>query len=160
MSAVPEPKRPLRGDLAGMAEALAQFAQREFPQAEPAELRVAVLVPCFNEEAAVATVVADFRDSLPAAKIFVYDNNSSDRTAEVAREAGAEVRSERRQGKGHVVSRMFSDIDADIYVLVDGDATYDAPSAPGMVEKLVNEHLDMVVGLRVDQEQAAYRPGH
>src|SRR4030081_2193212 len=122
--------------------------------------RVAVLVPCFNEEAAVATVVADFRKALPAAKIYVYDNNSSDRTAVVAREAGAEVRSERRQGKGHVVRRMFADIDADIYVLVDGDATYDAPSAPRMVEKLLSEHLDMVVGFRVDQSAAAYRPGH
>src|SRR6185437_339669 len=160
MSAVLEPKRPLRGDLAGMAEALAQFAQREFPQAEPAEMRVAVLVPCFNEEAAVATVVADFRDSLPAAKVFVYDNNSSDRTAEVARAAGAEVRSERRQGKGHVVRRMFSDIDADIYVLVDGDATYDAKSAPRMIDRLMSDHLDMVVGFRVDQSEAAYRPGH
>ena len=81
-------------------------------------LRVAVLVPCFNEEAAVATVVADFRKALPAADIFVYDNNSTDRTAEAARAAGAAVRSERRQGKGHVVRRMFADIDADIYVLV------------------------------------------
>src|ERR1700761_3118219 len=160
MSAVPEPKRPLRGDLAGMAEALVEFAQREFPQAEPAEVRIAVLVPCFNEEAAVATVVADFRNALPSAKIFVYDNNSSDRTAEIARAAGAEVRSERRQGKGHVVRRMFADIDADIYVLVDGDATYDAPSAPGMIARLVNDHLDMVVGSRLDQEQAAYRRGH
>src|SRR5580693_1173257 len=160
MSAAAETKRPLRGDLAGMAQALAEFAQREFPQAEPAEMRVAVLIPCFNEEAAVATVVADFRKALPSAEIFVYDNNSSDRTTEVARQAGAEVRSERRQGKGHVVRRMFADVDADIYVLVDGDATYDAPSAPRMIEKLVSEHLDMVVGLRVDQEQAAYRRGH
>jgi glycosyltransferase involved in cell wall biosynthesis len=160
MSAVPEPKRPVRGDLASMAEALAQFAQREFPQAEPAELRIAVLVPCFNEEAAVATVVADFRKSLPAARIFVYDNNSSDRTAEVARAAGAEVRSERRQGKGHVVRRMFADIDADIYLLVDGDATYDAASAPRMIDRLLSDHLDMVVGVRVDQADAAYRPGH
>ena len=125
-----------------------------------AALRVAVLVPCFNEEAAVATVVADFRKALPAAEIFVYDNNSQDRTAAVAREAGAEVRSERRQGKGHVVRRMFADIDADIYVLVDGDATYDAASAPRMVDALVNDHLDMVVGFRVDQSVAAYRPGH
>jgi glycosyltransferase involved in cell wall biosynthesis len=123
-------------------------------------MRLAVLVPCFNEEAAVATVVADFRKALPAAKIYVYDNNSSDRTAVVARDAGAEVRSERRQGKGHVVRRMFADIDADIYVLVDGDATYDAPSAPRMVERLVDEHLDMVVGLRIDQAVAAYRRGH
>src|ERR1700749_393895 len=160
MSAVPEPKRPRRGDLAGRAEALAQFAQREFPQAEAAELQIAVLVPCFNEEAAVAAVVADFRKSLPAARIFVYDNNSSDRTAEVADAAGAEVRHERRQGKGHVVRRMFADIDADIYVLVDGDATYDAASAPGMSETLLSDHLDMVVGFRVDQAEAAYRPGH
>ena len=99
-------------------------------------MRVAVLVPCFNEEAAVATVIADFRKSLPSAEIFVYDNNSSDRTMAVAREAGAEVRSERRQGKGHVVRRMFADIDADIYVLVDGDATYDADSAPRMIDAL------------------------
>jgi glycosyltransferase involved in cell wall biosynthesis len=123
-------------------------------------MRIAVLVPCFNEEAAVASVVSAFRKALPTAQIYVYDNNSKDRTAEVARAAGAEVRSERRQGKGHVVRRMFADIDADVYVLVDGDATYDAPSAPGMIERLVNDHLDMVVGLRVDQEQAAYRRGH
>jgi glycosyltransferase involved in cell wall biosynthesis len=122
--------------------------------------RIAVLVPCYNEEAAVAAVVKGFRQALPAAEIYVYDNNSTDRTADVAREAGAEVRSERRQGKGHVVRRMFADIDADVYVLVDGDATYDAPSAPRMIEKLLAEHLDMVVGLRVDQEQAAYRRGH
>src|SRR4029077_12071684 len=126
----------------------------------PPSMRVAVLVPCFNEEAAVATVVADFRKALPSAQIYVFDNNSKDRTAAIAREAGAEVRSERRQGKGHVVRRMFADVDADVYVLVDGDATYDAPSAPRMIEKLVNDHLDMVVGLRVDQVQAAYRRGH
>src|SRR5215467_4056262 len=117
--------------------------------------RIAVLVPCYNEEAAVATVVADFRKALPAATIYVYDNNSKDRTIAVARAAGAEVRSESHQGKGHVVRRMFADIDADVYVLVDGDATYDAPSAPGMIERLVNDHLDMVVGLRVDQSDAA-----
>jgi glycosyltransferase involved in cell wall biosynthesis len=126
----------------------------------PSSMRVAVLVPCFNEAAAVATVVTDFRKSLPAADIHVYDNNSTDRTIALAREAGAEVRSERRQGKGHVVRRMFADVDADIYVLVDGDATYDAASAPRMIEMLVNEHLDMVVGLRVDQDHAAYRRGH
>jgi glycosyltransferase involved in cell wall biosynthesis len=162
MSAAQDPKRSpkLRGDLAGMAEALAQFAEREFPQAEPAPMRIAVLVPCFNEEAAVANVIADFRKALPSADIFVYDNNSSDRTVAVAREAGAEVRSERRQGKGHVVRRMFADIDADIYVLVDGDATYDAASAPRMIDALVSDHLDMVVGLRVDQAVAAWRPGH
>lgn len=124
------------------------------------DLRVAVLVPCYNEEAAVAAVVADFRKALPTATIYVYDNNSKDRTIAVAREAGAEVRNETHQGKGHVVRRMFADVDADVYVLVDGDATYDAPSAPKMIEKLVSGHLDMVVGLRVDQSVAAYRPGH
>jgi glycosyltransferase involved in cell wall biosynthesis len=126
----------------------------------PSSIRIAVLVPCFNEEAAVGTVVADFRKALPAAEIFVYDNNSSDRTATVARDAGAQIRSERRQGKGHVVRRMFADVDADIYVLVDGDATYDATSAPRMIETLLSDHLDMVVGFRVDQAEAAYRPGH
>lgn len=125
-----------------------------------ADLRIAVLVPCYNEEAAVAAVVAEFRKAVPTAIIYVYDNNSKDRTVEVARKAGAEVRSETHQGKGHVVRRMFADIDADVYVLVDGDATYDAPSAPAMIEKLLAEHLDMVVGLRVDQSVAAYRPGH
>src|ERR1700720_917870 len=162
MSAVREGKRPpkLRGDLAGMVEALAEFAKSEFPQAEPAQLRIAVLVPCYNEEAAVATVIADFRKVLPSAEIYIYDNNSSDRTIAVAREAGAQVRSERRQGKGHVVRRMFADVDADIYVLVDGDATYDAASAPRMIDALVSDHLDMVVALRVDQAVAAWRPGH
>jgi glycosyltransferase involved in cell wall biosynthesis len=126
----------------------------------PLSMRIAVLVPCFNEEAAVARVVADFRQALPSADIFVYDNNSSDRTVAVARQAGAVVRSERRQGKGHVVRRMFADVDADIYVLVDGDATYDAASAPRMIEALLSESLDMVVGLRVDQAVAAWRPGH
>jgi len=126
----------------------------------PTSMRLAVLVPCFNEEAAIASVIASFRSALPAAEIYVYDNNSKDRTVAIAREAGAIVRSERRQGKGHVVRRMFADVDADVYVLVDGDATYDAPSAPRMIEKLVRERLDMVVGLRVDQEQAAWRPGH
>src|SRR5712675_3792027 len=114
----------------------------------PSSQRIAVLVPCFNEQAAVATVVADFRKALPAAEIFVYDNNSGDRTVEAARAAGAKVRSERRQGKGHVVRRMFADVDADVYVLVDGDATYDAPSATRMIDALVNGHLDMVVGFR------------
>jgi glycosyltransferase involved in cell wall biosynthesis len=155
-----KPASRLRGDLAGMAEALAEFARERQPQAETAQPRIAVLVPCFNEEAAVASVIADFRNALPSAEIYVYDNNSSDRTKAVAQEAGAHVRSERRQGKGHVVRRMFADIDADIYVLVDGDATYDAASAPRMIETLKGHHLDMVVGFRVDQAEAAYRPGH
>jgi len=162
MAAAPDQTRQsaIRGDLASMAQALEQFAREQFPQAEAARPRIAVLVPCFNEEASVATVVADFRKALPSAEIYVYDNNSSDRTAAVARAAGAEVRHERRQGKGHVVRRMFADIDADVYVLADGDATYDAPSAPRMIEMLVNDRLDMVVGLRVDREQVAYRRGH
>jgi len=120
-----------------------------------ADHQVAVLVPCYNEEHAVAKVVADFRAALPAAAVYVYDNNSTDKTVEVARSAGAIVRRETYQGKGHVVRRMFNDIEADIYVLVDGDATYDAASAPAMVGKLLAERLDMV-----GREQAAYRAGH
>src|ERR1700727_1052181 len=142
------------------ARSVDSFARAAVPAMTVSSMRAAVLVPCFNEEAAVATVVADFRKALPSADIFVYDNNSSDRTIAVAREAGAEVRSERRQGKGHVVRRMFADVDADIYVLVDGDATYDAASAPRMIDALVSDHLDMVVGFRVDKTEAAYRPGH
>jgi glycosyltransferase involved in cell wall biosynthesis len=122
--------------------------------------RLAVLVPCFNEEATIAKVVADFCAALPEAAIYVYDNNSADRTVDVARAAGALVRGEMHQGKGNVVRRMFADVDADIYVLVDGDATYDAASARTMIARLVEERLDMVVGARVDQEEAAYRPGH
>ena len=123
-------------------------------------IRIAVLIPCFNEEAAIAQVVAAFRGALPMAEVYVYDNNSSDRTREIAREAGAQVRSERHQGKGHVVRRMFADVEADIYLLVDGDATYDAASAAPMIEMLIAEQLDMVVAHRVDQAEAAYRPGH
>jgi glycosyltransferase involved in cell wall biosynthesis len=122
--------------------------------------RLAVLVPCFNEEAAIAKVVADFRAALPEAAIYVYDNNSTDRTAEVARDAGALVRRELHQGKGNVVRRMFADVEADIYVLVDGDATYDAPSARAMIVRLSNDRLDMVVAARVEENASAYRPGH
>jgi len=122
--------------------------------------QVAVLVPCYNEERAIAKVVADFRAALPQAAIYVYDNNSTDGTVAAARAAGAVVRRETYQGKGHVVRRMFNDVEADVYVLVDGDATYDAPSAPAMVARLVEERLDMVVGARIDREEAAYRPGH
>jgi glycosyltransferase involved in cell wall biosynthesis len=119
-----------------------------------------VLVPCYNEEAAIAQVVGDFRAALPQARIYVYDNNSTDRTSEVAGAAGAIVRRETHQGKGNVVRRMFADIDADIYVLVDGDATYDAASAPAMIARLIDDRLDMVVAARVQQEEAAYRRGH
>jgi glycosyltransferase involved in cell wall biosynthesis len=130
------------------------------PESALRERRIAVLVPCYNEEVAIAKVVTDFRAALPGAVIHVYDNNSSDRTSEVARNAGAVVGNESRQGKGHVVRRMFADIDSDIYLLVDGDATYDAPSAPSMIGKLVSENLDMLVGTRVDREAAAFRRGH
>lgn len=122
--------------------------------------RVAVLIPCYNEEAAITQTVKDFHAVLPEARIYVYDNNSTDRTVEVAKAAGAEVRRETRQGKGHVVRRMFADVEADIYVLVDGDATYDAPSAPRMVSELIEKHCDMVVAARVEREDAAYRRGH
>ncbi len=122
---------------------------------------IAVLVPCFNEEATIAQVVHGFRQALPEATIFVYDNNSTDGTLARAREAGAVVRSEIRQGKGNVMRRMFSDIDADVYVLVDGDDTYDAPSAPALVAKLLDDRLDMVVGSRLHSaEDAAFRLGH
>jgi glycosyltransferase involved in cell wall biosynthesis len=121
---------------------------------------VAVLVPCYNEEAAIASVVRDFREALPQATVYVYDNNSTDRTAQVAAAAGAVVRAETAQGKGHVVRRMFSDVEADVYLMVDGDATYDAASAPRLVERLVAQRLDMVVGCRVETEREAYRPGH
>jgi glycosyltransferase involved in cell wall biosynthesis len=123
-------------------------------------LRIAVLLPCYNEEAAVAQTVAGFRAALPDAAIYVYDNNSSDRTREVAAAAGAIVRSEKMQGKGHVVRRMFADIDADIYVMADGDLTYDPQSAPDMVAMLLAEQFDMVVGTRRHEEKDAYRGGH
>ncbi|HLA20577.1 MAG TPA: glycosyltransferase [Pseudolabrys sp.] len=122
--------------------------------------KIAVLVPCYNEEVAVAKVVKAFQAALPSATIFVFDNNSTDNTAAAARAAGAKVFQEHHQGKGFVVRRMFTDIEADIYVLVDGDATYHAPSAQAMIERLLGERLDMVVGNRIDQEAAAYRAGH
>jgi len=122
--------------------------------------RTAVLIPCYNEEAAIAKTVADFKRVLPEAQIYVYDNNSKDRTVEVATQAGSFVRREPLQGKGNVVRRMFADIEADNYVLVDGDDTYDATSAPKMIEALRRDALDMVNGARVTDIQKAYRPGH
>lgn len=124
------------------------------------EPRIAVLIPCYNEEAAIATVIRDFRASLPTAAIYVYDNNSRDRTMEVARAAGAVVRQETQQGKGNVVRRMFADIEADVYVLVDGDDTYDATAAPAIIAKLIDEGLDIVTGRRIATATAAYRAGH
>ncbi|HEY2884627.1 MAG TPA: glycosyltransferase family 2 protein [Rhizomicrobium sp.] len=121
---------------------------------------IAVLLPCYNEEAAIGKTVGDFHAALPTAKIYVYDNNSSDRTAAVAREAGATVRCEMRQGKGNVMRRMFADVEADIYVLADGDDTYDASVAPALIRKLVEDGLDIVTGRRIHTEAAAYRAGH
>jgi glycosyltransferase involved in cell wall biosynthesis len=121
---------------------------------------IAVLIPCYNEAVAIAKVVADFRAALPTARIYAYDNNSSDDTVAVARSAGAIVRAEPLQGKGNVVRRMFADVEADVYVLVDGDDTYDASTAPEMVRLLLDQHLDMVSGARFEQQQDAYRRGH
>ncbi|HYH38403.1 MAG TPA: glycosyltransferase family 2 protein [Azospirillum sp.] len=138
----------------------AASAPSDAQQPAPLPCSVAVLIPCYNEEAAIGKVVEDFRAALPDATVYVYDNNSADRTIEVARAAGAVVRSEPLQGKGNVMRRMFSDIEADVYVLVDGDDTYHAPSAPMMVKRLWEEQLDMVNGARVTDIVAAYRPGH
>ncbi|MES2147841.1 MAG: glycosyltransferase family 2 protein [Pseudomonadota bacterium] len=122
--------------------------------------KIAVLLPCYNEEAAIAATVAGFRAALPAATVYVYDNNSSDRTCALAAAGGAVVRTESQQGKGHVVRRMFADVDADIYVMADGDLTYDPGAAPAMVELLLGDQLDMVVGTRRHEGKDAYRGGH
>jgi glycosyltransferase involved in cell wall biosynthesis len=130
---------------------------------EPSQTRIpeiAVLIPCYNEAATIDGVIRGFRKSLPSARIFVYDNNSTDQTIAVARAAGASVRSEKMQGKGNVVRRMFSDIEADIYVLVDGDGTYDPSAAPRMISLLRDDELDMVNGRRVAEEKHAYPVGH
>jgi glycosyltransferase involved in cell wall biosynthesis len=124
------------------------------------DLSIAVLIPCYNEAVAIPKVVADFRAALPEAVVYVYDNNSRDGTAAAAHAAGAVVRTETLQGKGHVVRRMFADVQADIYVLVDGDDTYQASAAPEMVRLLVDQQLDMVNGVRVTEVAAAYRRGH
>jgi glycosyltransferase involved in cell wall biosynthesis len=123
--------------------------------------RIAVLLPCYNEEIAVGECVRAFKMALPDAEVYVYDNNSRDRTAEMAHAAGAIVRTEKLQGKGNVVRRMFADVEADIYVMADGDNTYDATRALAMIDRLRSEHLDMVVGSRMaSYEQATYRRGH
>lgn len=122
--------------------------------------RVAVLIPCRNEEIAIGKVVSDFQQALPEAVIYVYDNNSTDHTMLQARAAGAVVRQERLQGKGHVVRRMFADIDADVYILVDGDDTYDAGAAPGMLAMLLDQKLDMISAARHGAGRDAYRLGH
>lgn len=137
---------------------LAALPQAPHPPADAPKL--AVLIPCHNEAAAIEDVVADFRHVLPDAEIYVYDNNSRDETALKASRAGAHVRHEMLQGKGNVVRRMFSDVEADIYVLVDGDGTYDPASAPEMVRMLLQNRLDMVNGARASSDKAAYRRGH
>ncbi|HKQ44479.1 MAG TPA: glycosyltransferase family 2 protein [Rhizomicrobium sp.] len=123
-------------------------------------MNVAVLIPCYNEEAAIAKVVGDFRAALPQATVYVYDNNSKDQTTLRAREAGAVVRTETRQGKGNVVRRMFADIEADIYVLVDGDDTYDAGASPLMISQMIAEGSDLLTARRAHIDAGAYRPGH
>ena len=122
--------------------------------------RIAVLLPCYNEEAAIVRTIDGFRAALPGATIYVYDNESSDRTIELAHRAGAEVRSERMRGKGNVVRRMFADVDADVYIMADGDLTYDPGAAPIMVKLLLDDRLDMVVGTRLHKAKDAYRGGH
>jgi glycosyltransferase involved in cell wall biosynthesis len=143
-----------------MADVDAIFEQQIVSASAPSGPRIAVLLPCYNEEAAIAQTVAAFRAALPHAEIYVYDNNSKDRTGEVAAAAGAVVRFERMQGKGHVVRRMFADVEADIYLMADGDSTYDASAAPALIDKLINEQLDMVVGARKSEVEEAYRRGH
>lgn len=130
---------------------------RSLPGVQP---RVAVLLPCHNEAASIAGVVGAFRDALPDARIYVFDNASSDGTVEAARNAGAEVRSEARRGKGNVVRRMFADIDADVYLMADGDGTYDARSAPALVGQILDGRHDMAVGARKDIVRDAHRKGH
>jgi len=150
----------LGGAVKGRSQAEGAAPQGDSSDPARIEADIAVLVPCYNEEIVIQSVVADFRAALPRAKIYVYDNNSTDRTVERARAAGAIVKSERLQGKGNVVRRMFADVDADVYVLVDGDATYDATVAPAMIELLLSEQLDLVNGTRVSDTKGAYRPGH
>jgi len=118
------------------------------------------LIPCFNEELSIAGVIGDFQRAMPGAAIYVYDNNSTDRTVEVALEAGAIVQREVRQGKGNVVRRMFADVEADVFVLVDGDGTYAAENAPALVNRLLEDGLDMVNAAREEQSADAYRKGH
>ena len=125
-----------------------------------ANYRIAILVPCYNEALTIAGLVADFRRSLPHATVYVFDNNSSDDTVAQAHAAGAVVRQVSQQGKGNVVRRMFADVEADLYIMVDGDNTYDAAAAPALAERLLRDGLDMLVASRVSHEQEAYRFGH
>lgn len=137
-----------------------RIERREIGDAGERRVRVAVLVPCYNESATIGTVIEDFRRAIPDCSIYVYDNNSTDDTVEVAKRHGAIVRRELQQGKGHVVRRMFADIEADVFILVDGDDTYDAAAAPVMVDELLENGLDMVTGKRIETSVEAYRFGH
>nr|WP_254428756.1 MULTISPECIES: glycosyltransferase family 2 protein [unclassified Ruegeria] len=123
-------------------------------------VRIAIILPCYNEEAAIELTVSEFKEALPDADVYVFDNNSSDATIEVAQRAGATVRSETNQGKGNVVRRMFADVEADVYIMADGDATYDASNVTELIALLRNNNLDMVNGARKHSDDAAYRPGH
>ena len=123
-------------------------------------MRIAVLVPCKDEEVTIAKVIRDFKKALPSATVYVYDNNSTDETAVAAKKAGAVVGYETRPGKGNVIRRMFAEIDADIYLMVDGDDTYDAASAPLLVNKLISDRADMVVGARIGADTDHQRKGH
>lgn len=122
--------------------------------------RIAVIIPCYNEAIAIASVIEDFKQVLPNSTIYVFDNNSTDHTVDIANNAGALVRSVPLQGKGNVIRRMFADVEADIYVMVDGDNTYDVFEAPRLIQKLIDDGLDMVIGIRVTEESKAYRLGH
>ena len=137
-----------------------QIERRATDSKERRSTRIAVLVPCYNEESTIGTVIDDFRRAIPETVVYVYDNNSSDRTIEVAKQHGAVVRSEALQGKGHVVRRMFADIEADVFILVDGDDTYDASAAPAMVAELLDNGMDMITGRRIETSTEAYRFGH
>ena len=149
---------PYPGDLAdGLGFLDRAIDARRPPRRDPS---VAVILPCHDEAAAIGQTVRQFRAALPQAQIYVYDNNSTDDTARIARDAGAIVRFEPRKGKGNVVRRMFADVEADVYVMADGDATYDAASAPAMIARLLDRKLDMVNGARISTDSAAYRAGH
>jgi hypothetical protein len=147
------PDRTVRYDRPGPANPGAGVHEAPLP-------RIAVCLPCYNEALAVAKVIADFRREMPTAAIYVYDNNSTDETCAIARAAGAIVRGERKQGKGHVLRRMFADIEADIYVICDADDSYDAAAVGAMLARFAAEGLDMVVGARVGETAGLYRPGH
>jgi hypothetical protein len=157
MSAI-DPTADIHARLAAAEAALAAVGRSIDPQI--ADLDVAVLIPCFNEAATIGDVVRGFRAALPRARIYVFDNNSHDTTAVIARDAGATVRREPLQGKGFVVRRMFADIEADAYIMVDGDGTYDPAAAPRLLSRMVETQADMVSAARITQDKAAYRSGH